>query len=58
MLTVFDNDENIFDAIKAGADGYLLKEVNPTDLHQMFFKTSWRSCNKSIHCFKTPQVTS
>src|SRR5690606_8919262 len=26
MLTVFDNDENIFNAIKAGADGYLLKE--------------------------------
>ncbi|WP_461485592.1 response regulator, partial [Pedobacter sp.] len=24
MLTVFDNDENIFSAIKAGADGYLL----------------------------------
>jgi DNA-binding NarL/FixJ family response regulator len=32
MLTVFDNDENIFNAIKAGADGYLLKEVNPKDL--------------------------
>ena len=27
MLTVFDNDENIFKAIKAGADGYFLKEV-------------------------------
>ena len=27
MLTVFDNDENIFNAIKAGADGYLLKEM-------------------------------
>ncbi len=33
MLTVFDNDENIFNAIKAGADGYLLKEINPKDLH-------------------------
>lgn len=33
MLTVFDNDENIFNAIKAGADGYLLKDVNPKDLH-------------------------
>ena len=32
MLTVFDNDENIFNSIKAGADGYLLKEVNPKDL--------------------------
>jgi len=33
MLTVFDNDENIFNAIKAGADGYLLKEINAGDLH-------------------------
>jgi DNA-binding NarL/FixJ family response regulator len=33
MLTVFDNDENIFHAIKAGADGYLLKEINAENLH-------------------------
>lgn len=39
MLTVFDNDENIFKAIKAGADGYLLKEVNPKDLHQGILDT-------------------
>ncbi len=34
MLTVFDNDENIFNAIKAGADGYLLKEISPKQLQQ------------------------
>ena len=39
MLTVFDNDENIFRAIKAGADGYLLKEVNPKDLQQGILET-------------------
>lgn len=39
MLTVFDNDENIFNAIKAGADGYLLKEVHPKDLHQGILDT-------------------
>lgn len=39
MLTVFDNDENIFNAIKAGADGYLLKEVNPAELHQGIIET-------------------
>ena len=39
MLTVFDNDENIFNAIKAGADGYLLKEVNPKDLNQGILDT-------------------
>ena len=39
MLTVFDNDENIFNAIKAGADGYLLKEVNAKDLHDGIIDT-------------------
>ena len=33
MLTAFDNDEHIFNAIKAGADGYLLKEINAQDLY-------------------------
>ena len=39
MLTVFDNDENIFNAIKAGADGYLLKEVNAGDLNSGIIDT-------------------
>lgn len=39
MLTIFDNDENIFKSIKAGADGYLLKDVNPNDLHQGITET-------------------
>lgn len=29
MLTVFDDNDKIFDAIKAGASGYLLKEETP-----------------------------
>ena len=33
MLTVFDNDENIFRSIKAGADGYLLKDVEANELY-------------------------
>lgn len=39
MLTVFDNDEHIFRAIKAGADGYLLKETNPEELHRAITET-------------------
>lgn len=39
MLTAFDNDEHIFNAIKAGADGYLLKEINPTDLYNGIHET-------------------
>jgi len=39
MLTVFDNDANIFNAIKAGADGYLLKEVSPDELKKGILET-------------------
>src|SRR5690606_24746132 len=39
MLTVFDNDENIFKAIKAGADGYLLKEIDAKELHDGIVET-------------------
>lgn len=39
MLTVFDNDANIFNAINAGADGYLLKEVSPDELKKGILET-------------------
>lgn len=39
MLTVFDNDENIFNAIQAGADGYLLKETSPQLLYDAIIET-------------------
>lgn len=32
MLTVFDDNQHVFDAIKAGADGYLLKKTTPEKL--------------------------
>jgi len=32
MLTTFDTDEHVFDAIRAGAAGFLLKDVSPDDL--------------------------
>lgn len=31
ILTVHDEDEKLFDAIKAGASGYILKDTNSTD---------------------------
>jgi len=34
ILTVFDDDENIFKSIQAGADGYLLKEIDAEILHR------------------------
>lgn len=33
VLTVFDDDDKIFEAIKAGAHGYLLKDENAIALH-------------------------
>ncbi|WP_193105755.1 response regulator transcription factor [Brachybacterium sp. FME24] len=32
VLTTFDEDEDILAAVRAGASGYLLKDVSPTDL--------------------------
>jgi DNA-binding NarL/FixJ family response regulator len=32
MLTVSDEQDDVFDAIKAGASGYLLKEVDPGEI--------------------------
>jgi len=34
MLTVYDDDERIFDALCAGASGYLLKRTSPTKLFE------------------------
>lgn len=39
MLTVVDSDNEIFNAIQAGADGYLLKDVSPGDLHKGVLET-------------------
>src|ERR1700712_3596709 len=32
MLTVFDDRKNVFEAVRAGADGYLLKKTPPAKL--------------------------
>jgi DNA-binding NarL/FixJ family response regulator len=32
MLTTFDNDEYVFDGLRAGASGYMLKDVSAEDL--------------------------
>jgi DNA-binding NarL/FixJ family response regulator len=34
MLTTFDSDEHVFDALRAGASGFLLKDTNPAELRR------------------------
>ena len=34
MLTIYDNEENVLNAIKAGADVYILKETDPRSLYE------------------------
>jgi DNA-binding NarL/FixJ family response regulator len=65
MLTVFDNDENIFRAIKAGADGYLLKETNPDELYRAITDTMNGGASmtpsialKTLRMFREPVVFS
>ena len=35
ILTISDEDDDLFEAIKAGAEGYLLKNLRPEELMQM-----------------------
>ena len=39
MLTVFDNNDSIFNAIRAGADGYLLKDTASEQLYKFMQET-------------------
>jgi DNA-binding NarL/FixJ family response regulator len=34
VLTTFDDDENVFAALRAGASGFLIKDLEPEDLPQ------------------------
>ncbi len=35
ILTVSEEDQNLFEAVKSGAQGYLLKKIEPEDLFEM-----------------------
>ena len=63
IITVFDNDENVFDAIKAGADGYLLKETKAEKIYEAIQETlaggavmSPSIALKTLQLLKNPRV--
>lgn len=39
MITIYDDDENIFNAIKAGADSYILKETKADKIYETIIDT-------------------
>ncbi len=63
MITVFDNDDNVFNAIKAGADGYLLKETKGEKIYEAIVETlnggaamSPSIAMKTLKLLKNPQL--
>ena len=34
ILTTFEDDKSVYDALKSGADGYILKDITPEELIQ------------------------
>ena len=64
VLTSFAEDELVFPAIEAGAAGYLLKDVDPAELHQAIravqageFQMHPEVMKKLIHRVAAPQMT-
>ena len=63
MCTIFENDENIFEAIKAGASGYILKKTPPaqmlqaiSELHQGGAPMSGQIARRVLEAMQTPKV--
>lgn len=57
ILTTFDDDENLFNAILAGASGYLLKEDNGTEIFQAIMDTlSGGAAMSPVIALKTLQL--
>lgn len=64
MFTVFENDATVFDALKAGASGYILKNTSPTKIldaiRELYEGGSPMSANiarrvlQSFHSVNTP----
>jgi DNA-binding NarL/FixJ family response regulator len=50
ILTVFDDEDKIFDAIKAGANGYLLKDEKPERIGVHKRSGRRRGAYVSFHC--------
>ena len=64
MLTVVDDDEYVFNAIKAGANGYLLKEIDAEKLYKSILEVTKGGAPmtpsialKTLNLLRNPQLT-
>ena len=48
MLTVSDNDEDVVEAVRSGADGYLLKDMDPEDIVDKLREAGLPLANRTI----------
>jgi len=62
IFTIFEDDETVFKALKAGASGYLLKNTSPekiltaiTDIHQGGSPMSGQIARKALQSFIQPK---
>jgi DNA-binding NarL/FixJ family response regulator len=62
ILTVHDDDQHLFEAIQKGADGYLLKNVEPLELIEMLDKVHrgeaaivGKLAARVFHRFRSPE---
>ncbi len=63
MLTAYEDTEDVFDSLKAGAFGYLLKSAPPARLREAIRETyrggspiSGSVARKIVDCFRTPAL--
>lgn len=67
ILTTFEDDKSIYDALKSGADGYILKDITPEELIQavkntvkgfgIFSKNPYSSLVNNINAETKEEVT-
>ncbi|MFQ5569359.1 MAG: response regulator [Rhodothermales bacterium] len=64
MLTVYEDDDRIFESLRAGASGYILKKTPPTDLldairdlHEGGSPMSGEIARRVVEAFRRPAVS-
>ncbi|MDQ2086865.1 response regulator transcription factor [Herbivorax sp. ANBcel31] len=67
ILTTFEDDENVYKALRSGADGYILKDITPEELIQavkntakgfgIFSRNPYSSVMKNVNTESKEEIT-